>query len=151
MLTISAITKRYGDRTVLDDVSFDVARGRLTGFVGGNGAGKTTSMRIVLGRHARDRGEVTRQGEPRPTPRRRGQARWRTPHLTAPPRVRIHAGGARPLPKDEGARADPLPRPAARLRQTGRLGQGAGDPRGTRPRRAPVGSDRGALAREPAA
>jgi len=64
MLRLRGITKRYGERQVLDDVSFDVAPGRLTGFVGGNGAGKTTTMRIVLGLLARDGGEVTLDGAP---------------------------------------------------------------------------------------
>ncbi|WOF23030.1 ATP-binding cassette domain-containing protein [Microbacterium betulae] len=59
MLRLRGITKHYGERRVLDDVSFDVARGRLTGFVGGNGAGKTTTMRIVLGLLSHDGGEVT--------------------------------------------------------------------------------------------
>ena len=64
MLRLRGISKRYGERQVLDDVSFDVAPGRLTGFVGGNGAGKTTTMRIVLGLLARDGGEVTLGGAP---------------------------------------------------------------------------------------
>ncbi|MDN3311298.1 ATP-binding cassette domain-containing protein [Microbacterium oryzae] len=64
MLRLRGISKRYGERQVLDDVSFDVAPGRLTGFVGGNGAGKTTTMRIVLGLLARDAGEVTLGGAP---------------------------------------------------------------------------------------
>ncbi|WP_298740813.1 ATP-binding cassette domain-containing protein [uncultured Microbacterium sp.] len=64
MLELTAITKSYGGRRVLDDVGFRVAEGRLTGFVGGNGAGKTTTMRIVLGVLARDGGEVTLNGTP---------------------------------------------------------------------------------------
>ncbi|MGX9347029.1 ABC transporter ATP-binding protein [Microbacterium sp. KNMS] len=64
MLRLRGITKRYGERQVLDDVSFDVTPGRLTGFVGGNGAGKTTTMRIVLGLLTRDGGEVTLDGAP---------------------------------------------------------------------------------------
>ncbi len=62
MLTITGITKTYGERRALDDVSFSVARGRLTGFVGGNGAGKTTTMRIILGLLSRDGGSVTLDG-----------------------------------------------------------------------------------------
>ncbi|WP_221583290.1 ABC transporter ATP-binding protein [Microbacterium sp. G2-8] len=64
MLKLTGITKRFGDRTALSDVSFQVARGRLTGFVGGNGAGKTTTMRIVLGLLASDGGDVTLDGAP---------------------------------------------------------------------------------------
>ncbi|HCX85323.1 MAG TPA: ABC transporter ATP-binding protein [Micrococcales bacterium] len=62
MLQISEVTKSFGQRRVLTDVSFDVARGRLTGFVGGNGAGKTTTMRIVLGVLHADSGTVSLDG-----------------------------------------------------------------------------------------
>ena len=72
MLEISGITKRYGERTVLDDVSFTVARGRLTGFVGGNGAGKTTTMRITLGLLSKDEGSVRLDGAELTAERRRG-------------------------------------------------------------------------------
>jgi ABC-2 type transport system ATP-binding protein len=43
------LTKRYGARTVVDDVSFTVRAGAVTGFLGPNGAGKTTTLRMVLG------------------------------------------------------------------------------------------------------
>ncbi|BCL17426.1 ABC transporter ATP-binding protein [Micromonospora sagamiensis] len=49
---------------MLRDVTFDVAPGRLTGFVGANGAGKTTTMRIILGALAADSGTVTWGGAP---------------------------------------------------------------------------------------
>ena len=45
MIEISAIAKRYGTRVAVDDATFDVATGRVTGFVGPNGAGKSTTMR----------------------------------------------------------------------------------------------------------
>ncbi|MFD2675247.1 ABC transporter ATP-binding protein [Gulosibacter bifidus] len=49
MLQIQGISHWYGDRQVLDGVTFDIKPGRLTGFVGANGAGKTTTMRAILG------------------------------------------------------------------------------------------------------
>ena len=52
------MTRRFGERTVVDDVSFDVPRGLLTGFVGGNGAGKTTTMRMIMGLLGLHGGEV---------------------------------------------------------------------------------------------
>ena len=64
MLSVRSLTRSYGDRRVLDDVSFDVEPGRLTGFVGANGAGKTTTMRIMMGVLAPDSGEVLWNGEP---------------------------------------------------------------------------------------
>jgi ABC-2 type transport system ATP-binding protein len=64
MLELRGISKSYGDRRALDDVSFEVRPGRLTGFVGGNGAGKTTAMRIALGVLAADAGDVVLDGAP---------------------------------------------------------------------------------------
>jgi ABC-2 type transport system ATP-binding protein len=62
MLTLTDVTKTYAARRALDAVSFDVAPGRMTGFVGGNGAGKTTAMRIILGVLSPDSGTVTLDG-----------------------------------------------------------------------------------------
>lgn len=64
MLSVRNLTRSFGTRKVVDDVSFDVGRGRLTGFVGGNGAGKTTTMRMILGVLQPDAGEVTLDGKP---------------------------------------------------------------------------------------
>ncbi|HEY0117491.1 MAG TPA: ATP-binding cassette domain-containing protein [Cellulomonas sp.] len=64
MLEMSGVRRSFGDVRALDGVSFAVQRGRLTGFVGGNGAGKTTAMRIVLGVLSADAGTVTLDGRP---------------------------------------------------------------------------------------
>ena len=58
MLSVAGLTRRFGEQLALDDVSFDVVPGRMTGFVGANGAGKTTAMRIILGVLAANAGEV---------------------------------------------------------------------------------------------
>jgi len=72
MLALHQVTKSFGELLALDHVDFTVAPGRLTGFVGGNGAGKTTAMRIVLGVLAADSGEVSLDGRPlTPADRRR--------------------------------------------------------------------------------
>lgn len=63
-LDVSEVTRRFGDRTVLEDVSMQVGEGRLVGFVGANGAGKTTTMRIVMGVLDATSGEVRWQGRP---------------------------------------------------------------------------------------
>jgi ABC-2 type transport system ATP-binding protein len=62
MITVSGLTKRYGDHTAVDDVSFTVADGRVTGFVGPNGAGKSTTMRMMVGLTRPDAGEVRFDG-----------------------------------------------------------------------------------------
>ena len=49
ILKISGLTKKYGTKVALDDVSFNVERGRIYGFIGENGAGKTTTIRAVTG------------------------------------------------------------------------------------------------------
>src|SRR4051812_49798869 len=49
MITVSGLTKQYGGRTVVDDVSFALEPGTVTGFLGPNGAGKTTTMRMITG------------------------------------------------------------------------------------------------------
>jgi ABC-type multidrug transport system ATPase subunit len=64
VLNVEAVSRSFGDRRVLQDVSFQVAAGRMTGFVGANGAGKTTTMRIILGVLAADYGEVRWHGGP---------------------------------------------------------------------------------------
>ena len=62
MLELSGLTRRFGDLTALDGVSFSVAPGQMFGFVGPNGAGKTTAMRIVLGVLEADAGTVRWRG-----------------------------------------------------------------------------------------
>ena len=59
MLRVQGVTKHFGERAALDDVTFDVVPGGLTGFVGANGSGKTTTMRIIMGVLEVDRGTVT--------------------------------------------------------------------------------------------
>jgi ABC-2 type transport system ATP-binding protein len=61
-LVVDSITKRFGDVLALDRASFTVEPGRIFGLLGANGAGKTTSMRIVLDILRADEGRVTWQG-----------------------------------------------------------------------------------------
>ena len=64
MIQVRGLTRRFGDATVVDDVTFDVPRGKLTGFVGGNGAGKTTTMRMIMGLLGLHGGEVLWEARP---------------------------------------------------------------------------------------
>ncbi|MFJ3102735.1 ATP-binding cassette domain-containing protein [Streptomyces sp. NPDC086835] len=58
------LAKRYGDKTVVQDLTFSVRPGSVTGFLGPNGAGKSTTMRLLLGLDAPTRGHSTVGGRP---------------------------------------------------------------------------------------
>ena len=64
MLEIRNLTKTFGTNRALDGMSFSVHPGEIYGFVGSNGAGKSTTMRIALGVRACDSGEVLLHGTP---------------------------------------------------------------------------------------
>ena len=59
MLTISHLTKTYGDKKAVDDLSLHIAPGEICGFIGHNGAGKTTTLKAVTGILPFDKGEIT--------------------------------------------------------------------------------------------
>ncbi len=58
MIEISHLTKRYGQSTAINNISFSVKKGEIVGFLGPNGAGKTTTMKIITGFMAPTSGEV---------------------------------------------------------------------------------------------
>jgi len=60
---IEHLTKRYGDHTVVDDLSFTIAPGRVTGFLGPNGSGKSTTMKMMLDLASADGGRATIAGQ----------------------------------------------------------------------------------------
>ena len=49
MIEAHGLTKRYGHKTAVDDLTFTVRPGVVTGFLGPNGAGKSTTIRVILG------------------------------------------------------------------------------------------------------
>ena len=63
-LTMESLNKTYGEVRALRDLSMEVRAGEIVGFVGSNGAGKSTTMRIVLGVLEADSGEVRWDGRP---------------------------------------------------------------------------------------
>lgn len=63
-LRLQNVVKRFGDFTAVEDLSFSVAAGEVFGFLGGNGAGKTTSLRMVLDILRPDAGSISVLGRP---------------------------------------------------------------------------------------
>ncbi len=63
MIEARGVTKRYGDKTAVDDLTFTVRPGAVTGFLGPNGAGKSTTMRMILGLDMPTSGQVTVNGK----------------------------------------------------------------------------------------
>ena len=59
MLTITHLTKRYGEKLAVDDLSLYIAPGEIYGFIGHNGAGKTTTLKSVVGILPFEEGEIT--------------------------------------------------------------------------------------------
>jgi ABC-2 type transport system ATP-binding protein len=64
MIEAHQLTKRYGDKTAVEDLSFTVRPGVVTGFLGPNGAGKSTTMRMILGLDRPTSGSVSVNGRP---------------------------------------------------------------------------------------
>ncbi len=62
MITVEALTRKYGGFTAVDNVSFTAMPGRVTGFLGPNGAGKSTTMRVMVGLTAPTSGAATING-----------------------------------------------------------------------------------------
>jgi ABC-2 type transport system ATP-binding protein len=64
MIEVDRVTKRYGEKLAIDDLTFTVRPGIVTGFLGPNGAGKSTTMRVIAGLDAPDTGRATVDGVP---------------------------------------------------------------------------------------
>ena len=62
VITANQLTKRFGDFIAVDHISFDVCKGEIFGFLGANGAGKTTAMRMLCGLSLPSSGEATVAG-----------------------------------------------------------------------------------------
>ncbi len=63
VLKIQRLSKRFGDRVVIDALNLEVEAGSIYGFIGQNGAGKTTTMRMIVGLLAADNGTIYVNGE----------------------------------------------------------------------------------------
>ncbi|MFI9381363.1 ABC transporter ATP-binding protein [Kutzneria sp. NPDC052558] len=63
MIEVNGVTKRYGERVAVDNLTFTVRPGAVTGFLGPNGAGKSTTMRMILGLDRPTSGDVLVNGK----------------------------------------------------------------------------------------
>ncbi|WP_298192474.1 ABC transporter ATP-binding protein [Novosphingobium sp.] len=80
VIDVRGLTKRFGGRTVVDAVDLSVARGRICGFLGPNGSGKTTTLRMICGLLIPDAGEGTVLGQDLKT--RRSAIKARVGYMT---------------------------------------------------------------------
>ena len=62
-LQVQNVSKKFGDFTAVDDISFNVRAGRVFGFLGPNGAGKTTTIRMIVGITVPDSGNIELFGQ----------------------------------------------------------------------------------------
>src|SRR5262245_9359645 len=83
LLGVRGLTKRYGEQTALNDVSFDIGGGEVLGLIGPNGAGKTTLFETLAGVVTADAGEVCLRGHPLP-PARRAEVLFYLPDAIRP-------------------------------------------------------------------
>ena len=105
-IEVSGLTKRYGGRAVVDDVSIEVRRGEVVALIGPNGAGKTTTAEIVEGFRTADGGSVRVLGE---DPARGGRAhRARVGLMLQEGGIDLRARPAESLHQYAAFHADPL-------------------------------------------
>jgi lipooligosaccharide transport system ATP-binding protein len=76
LFSVSHLSKRFGDQTVVDDLSFDIAPGECLGVIGPNGAGKTTTIRMCLGLTTPDSGKISSLGMHMPQDALKIKAHW---------------------------------------------------------------------------
>ena len=100
---VTGLTKRFGDRTVIDNVALQVPRGSTFGYLGPNGAGKTTLIRVLLGLTPATTGTMSLLGIP--VPSRRTEALARVGAIVDEPRFHGYLTGRRePLDPGRGSR-----------------------------------------------
>ena len=91
VIETQGLTKRFGDRAVVDDVDLHVPRGCAFGYLGPNGAGKTTLIRMLLGLTGSTAGTMRLLGKP--VPAKRAAALARVGAIVEEPRFHRHLSG----------------------------------------------------------
>jgi ABC-type multidrug transport system ATPase subunit len=129
-----ALTKRYGDLRAVDAVDLEVAEGDVYGFLGANGSGKTTTVRMLLGLVLPTAGEVEVLGEPMPASR--ASVLPQVGALVEGPGAYDHLSGRLNLALMDAAGPDAMPRTERRRRIDEVLEQVGLDPADRRPVRA---------------
>ena len=94
ILEVRSVTKAFGGNRAVDDCSFSVGRGTITGLIGPNGAGKSTLLNVIAGALQATSGSILLDGEPIDGLR---------PDAVAAARPRAHLPGPTPDPDDDGA------------------------------------------------
>lgn len=128
------LTKRYGDLRAVDAIDLDVREGDIYGFLGANGSGKTTTVRMLLGLVLPTSGEATVFGRPIPAARR--EVLPRVGALVEGPGAYPHLSGRANLALLDASGADRTPRGLRPARITEVLAEVGLDPSDRRPTRA---------------
>src|SRR6266508_4846276 len=91
MIRTAGLTKRFGPVTAVDGVDLDVREGDVYGFLGPNGSGKTTTVRMLLGLVLPTAGDIEMLGQP--IPRRAGRVLYRVGTIVEAPAAYGHLSG----------------------------------------------------------
>lgn len=134
VIATSALTKRYGELRAVDGVDLQVAAGDVYGFLGANGSGKTTTVRMLLGLVLPTSGSVEVLGRPMPAARR--TVLPQVGALVEGPGAYPHLSGRANLALLDASGADRQPRRQRRTRITEVLAEVGLDPADGRPTRA---------------
>ena len=131
VIRTQGLTKRYGELRAVDDVDLAVFEGDVYGFLGANGSGKTTTVRMLLGLVLATSGDVQLLGEPMPAARRRVLPQVGS--LVEGPGAYPHLSGRTNLALLDASGPDRTPRPARRARIADVLEEVGLDPGDRRP------------------
>src|SRR5579863_1811424 len=90
-IEVAHLSKAYGNTRAVDNISFSIARGSITGLLGGNGAGKTTTIAMIMGLVLPTSGRITVLGHPMPDESAHvlGRMNFESPYVDMPARLTV--------------------------------------------------------------